>query len=134
MNKTLGSAMFEVQLTDDTTVRRHADQLRATATPTAATSEESEDDGDLEMSTPNVQDGSGSSGTENVDTNLLGAKTPPIVAGTNERDEPSERDESSSPHAASGSDANDTSTSRLNLRRSHRTMNPPASYGHGQSD
>ena len=137
---TLGSAMFEVTLTDGRKIHRHADQLRSrtaavTVTPSIDGNSETEDD--FDMSIPNTEENTETS-TSDTEPELLATTpaepdTPRVDDGSNESNSPHDTSESS-PHATSEGDTvesnTNTGTNQPNVQRSNRTRNPPTYYSH----
>ena len=150
---TLGSAMFEVILTDGREIRRHADQLRSRAPAVTVTQEvdgnaNDDDYFDIEIPNPteNTETVTGAMASEQTDDSLTPAESEtPRVDESNDRNEsgapraPSEDSpHSSSEGATAESNTNtdppnvepNTSTEQTNIRRSNRARNPPAYYSH----
>ena len=118
---TLGSAMFEVILTDGRKLRRHANQLRS-RTPAVSVQGDartSEIDDDFDFQIPDTQ--------LDTETSPRDTAPEPIATTPAESESPRVNDESNSPHTVS---EEETVESNANLRRSNRTRNPPEYYTH----
>ena len=133
---TLGSALFEVILSDGRKIRRHADQFRSrtsAATVTQGTDGQAEaEEDDPDMTIPNTEESISDPEPEQSVANPDETETPRVNEGSNDE---SPRDTSaSSPHATSEGDTvesnTNTDTNQPNVRRSNRARNPPPYYSH----
>ena len=141
VSRTVGSAMFEVTLTDGRQIRRHADQLRsrAPATVNQGVGRESEPDDDFDMSIPNTGEVPESSNSdleaEQSDATPTETDTPRTTDESNESS-PSRDASESRPHMPSEGDTIGTNpsidTGQPSVRRSGRARNPPTYYGHSE--